>query len=240
MEDSIMPKVHSQLEFCDDEQDDVVYVTQIYDSSPTQPLTDGGRGAYQVFDGISDRDVRVQIQNIDTSTELELLQEDANKVHKSKEYDSLHHHVLSSFPRQFCKERSLHCSEKLSYDNLTMVDHTGEVYRDTNTISDLVFDHGGNTCIFLLATRNLSHSIERDATLNMLSICLWKCCSLKLEARKEATINLGVVAVTIKEDVYLIYDSTCSKSKHKLLELLWFESNDGSYVPPILLNFIMP
>ncbi|KAF7833015.1 pentatricopeptide repeat-containing protein [Senna tora] len=115
MEDSIMSKVLSQLESCEDAQDEAVCDSQIFDSYPTRPLMDEDKGL-----------------QIGVTTDLENQEEaycsvfvdvygagDANEVHKSKANVSLHHHVFSSFPSAFCKE-------------------------EANTISELTFDPGGN------------------------------------------------------------------------------------------------
>ncbi|KAF7826651.1 3-isopropylmalate dehydrogenase, chloroplastic-like [Senna tora] len=167
MEDSTMSKVLSQLESCEDEQDEVVCDSQIFDSYPTRPLMDEdkglqigvtadlenqedcsvfvdvyGAGAYQVFDEMSDRDVGVQI--VDASTEWEHLQGDANEVYKSKANVSLHHHVFSFFPSEFCKEGNSTCSAKFCYNDITLFDHIGEMHVEANTISELIFDPSGN------------------------------------------------------------------------------------------------
>ncbi|KAF7812104.1 uncharacterized protein G2W53_033080 [Senna tora] len=55
------------------------------------------------------------------------------------------------------------------------------MYVDAKTISNLEFDPGGATNIFLLATGKLSHLVEIFTTLNMPSLCFWKCCYVELE-----------------------------------------------------------
>ncbi|KAF7835834.1 amino acid permease 3-like [Senna tora] len=126
---------------------------------------------------IKDIDVS-RIDPVKASTELGALQEDANVVHK---FLYFHSPIFYSFLREFGKESSLNCSAKVFYDDLTLFDYIGKMYVDAKTISNLVFDPGGTTNVFLLAIGKLSHLLEIFTTLNMPSLCLWKCCYVELE-----------------------------------------------------------